>query len=199
MDKSSHDLAANYARDLIAMHSCAEGDDNFCARILGYQKEDKQSSHGLCQLPTSGYRDFETETRTSQAPDAQLPKRYEGENVSPLTSTHRLPPNLRLSNDSSVQQLQYFSPTNHVSTPNGTFQGSQLPNPSMYRRSNSQSFNNMAFESFAPNDDELTAISHTLLGNDFMEMDRVITFDGTDFSMNLGGWGSLSGSQQFNE
>lgn len=39
-------------------------------------------------------------------------------------------------------------------------------------------------------DDELTAMSHILLGQQFLEMDRVITLDGTDFEMS-GAWGNM--------
>lgn len=39
-------------------------------------------------------------------------------------------------------------------------------------------------------DDELTAMSHILLGQQFLEMDRVITLDGTDFDIEMGNWGN---------
>ncbi|KAF8861877.1 hypothetical protein BDZ45DRAFT_586331 [Acephala macrosclerotiorum] len=37
-------------------------------------------------------------------------------------------------------------------------------------------------------EDELTAMSNVLLGQQFLEMDRVITYDGTNFAIDLGGW-----------
>lgn len=40
-------------------------------------------------------------------------------------------------------------------------------------------------------DDELTAMSHMLLGQQFLEMDRVITLDGTDFYYDAGGRAGL--------
>lgn len=40
-------------------------------------------------------------------------------------------------------------------------------------------------------DDELTAMSHILLGQQFLEMDRVITLDGTDFDINMNAWGNM--------
>lgn len=40
-------------------------------------------------------------------------------------------------------------------------------------------------------DDELTAMSNTLLGQQFLEMDRVITFDGTNFAMDMNEWQNM--------
>jgi hypothetical protein len=40
-------------------------------------------------------------------------------------------------------------------------------------------------------DDELTAMSHILLGQQFLEMDRVITLDGTDFDIDMSNWGDM--------
>lgn len=40
-------------------------------------------------------------------------------------------------------------------------------------------------------DDDLTAMSSALLGQQFLEMDRVITFDGTNFSMDINGWQNI--------
>lgn len=40
-------------------------------------------------------------------------------------------------------------------------------------------------------DDELTAMSHVLLGQQFLEMDRVITLDGTDFDIDMSSWGNM--------
>jgi hypothetical protein len=37
-------------------------------------------------------------------------------------------------------------------------------------------------------EDELTAMSNILLGQQFLEMDRVITFDGTNFNYDMGRW-----------
>lgn len=40
-------------------------------------------------------------------------------------------------------------------------------------------------------DDELTAMSHILLGQQFLEMDRVITLDGADFDIEMSAWGNM--------
>jgi hypothetical protein len=40
-------------------------------------------------------------------------------------------------------------------------------------------------------DDELTAMSNILLGQQFMEMDRVITFNGTNFAIDMDNWQSM--------
>ena len=40
--------------------------------------------------------------------------------------------------------------------------------------------------------DELTAMSHTLLGQQFTEMDRVFTLNGTDFAFDVGAWDAMS-------
>jgi hypothetical protein len=41
-------------------------------------------------------------------------------------------------------------------------------------------------------EDELTVMSNVLLGQQFLEMDRVITFDGTNFApMNMNNWQSM--------
>jgi hypothetical protein len=39
--------------------------------------------------------------------------------------------------------------------------------------------------------DELSVMSQLLLGQQFIEMDRVITLEGTDFDFNVNSWGNL--------
>jgi len=39
--------------------------------------------------------------------------------------------------------------------------------------------------------DELSVMSQLLLGQQFLEMDRVITLEGTDFDFNVNSWGNL--------
>jgi hypothetical protein len=189
-DNEATDLAAKYARDLIEMHAGAQEDPEFCDRALGYKKEPKAISeaHLLSNFENGG---------AQQALHHSVPG-DEGQSLSPKAKGRRVPrPNLNSSNDSSAQQPVYFSSPNHVNTPKSAFAGAQFPSP-VYGRSASLGFG-MPYDAFPSNDDELTAISHTLLANDFMEMDRVITFDGTDFSMSLAGWPDLSNSQQFQQ
>jgi hypothetical protein len=40
--------------------------------------------------------------------------------------------------------------------------------------------------------DELSVMSQALLGQQFLELDRVITLEGTDFDFNVSNWGNLS-------
>jgi hypothetical protein len=40
-------------------------------------------------------------------------------------------------------------------------------------------------------EDELTVMSNMLLGQQFLEMDRVITFDGTNFAIDMNNWQSM--------
>jgi hypothetical protein len=40
-------------------------------------------------------------------------------------------------------------------------------------------------------EDELTVMSNVLLGQQFLEMDRVITFDGTNFAIDMNNWQSM--------
>jgi hypothetical protein len=39
--------------------------------------------------------------------------------------------------------------------------------------------------------DELSVMSQLLLGQQFLELDRVITLEGTDFDFNVNNWGNL--------
>lgn len=39
--------------------------------------------------------------------------------------------------------------------------------------------------------DELAAVSHTLLDQQFAEMDRVFTLSGTDFTFGIGSWDAV--------
>lgn len=41
-------------------------------------------------------------------------------------------------------------------------------------------------------EDELTVMSNVLLGSQFSELDRVITLDGTDFTMDMNYWGNFA-------
>jgi hypothetical protein len=41
-------------------------------------------------------------------------------------------------------------------------------------------------------EDQLTAMSQILLGQQFLELDRVITLEGTDFNFDMNNWGNAS-------
>ena len=51
--------------------------------------------------------------------------------------------------------------------------------------------NGLALDLAGTPGDELAAVSNTLLGQQFAEMDRVFTLDGTDFTYGMGGYDSL--------
>jgi len=184
MEGEDLDLAAKYARDLLKMHEDAQQDPEFCSRVLGYRLGSNEAK-GVSQLPRS-------ESRSSTGtPRERLPS------TSTPTISHHIPSQIRTDLEMSRRSsLSQFSPRTHVSMPSPTFTSGR----SLYRQpSISHGYNNMPFERF-PQNDELTAISHTLLGNEFMELDRIITLDGTDFSINMGnGWPDYSGGGQVYE
>jgi hypothetical protein len=43
-------------------------------------------------------------------------------------------------------------------------------------------------------EDELTLMSNVLLDQQFSDLDRVITLDGTDFAFDMSYWGSMNGA-----
>ena len=197
LDEDATDLAANYAQELLKLHSDAEQDRDFCSKVLGYENGKMYSKgfKGLSQLPSNMIR--------RQAAEASL----QGEERPPthsrnhsLTSqngmTYGNPLSLQLPDDHaqehSGQQMPYFPPGIATSSP--TFPNGGPHNP-MYRQpSMSHGYNNMGY---AQNEDELTAISHTLLGTEFLGLDRVITLNDTDFSMNFAGWENFNGTDGF--
>jgi len=179
-----HDLAAKYARDLSKMHEDAQHEQDFCSRVLGY-KLGSNEAKGVFQLPLS-------ESRSSAAiPRERL------QSISTTTIGRHFPPqtpaDIEMPTSSGISQ---FSPRTHIGTPSPTFTSSR---PVYRQPSMSRGYSNVPFERF-PQNDELTAITHTLLGNEFLELDRIITLDGTDFSMNIGnGWQAYEGEAQVYE
>ncbi|KAH9210023.1 fungal-specific transcription factor domain-containing protein [Leptodontidium sp. 2 PMI_412] len=83
----------------------------------------------------------------------------------------------------TVQSPSQRHHTLHNSQPVGMPSNMQVPHNTMQP--------NIDYDSVSV-DDELTAMSNTLLGQQFLEMDRVITYDGTNFAIDLDGWPSMN-------
>ena len=183
------DLAAKYARDLLKMNEDAQHEVDFSSKVLGY-KMGSNEAKGVSQLPRS-----EPSPRIALTPQAhRRPSIASSQTKSPIMTARHVPANIHTSHELPRNSLSQFSPRAHITTPSPTYVSGR---PAYRHPSISHTFNNIPFEHF-PQNDELTAISHTLLGNEFMELDRIITLDGTDFSMGMGnGWPTYSGPQAY--
>jgi len=184
LNTEESDLAAKYAGDLLKMHEDAQQEANFCSRVLGY-KSGSINTIASTQLPRSECTQAASGLSQGRASLAQL------QTTSPTAMTSQIPTSISTRHELPLSNILQPSPQTHITTPSPTTGRPMLRPPSM-----SHTFNNLPFEHF-PQNDELTAISHTLLGNEFMELDRIITLDGTDFSLDIGTWPTYLGPQVF--
>lgn len=185
MEVEEHDLATKYVNDLIKMHEEAEQKPDFCSRVLGYELGAIES-RGVSQLPRPESRQVSEARRRSSITRSQI--------TSQTATAGHIPLNTRTSNEIPKHSMSQFSPGAHVTTPSPTLTSGRP----MYRHpSMPHAFNSNLYDHF-PQNDELTAISHTLLGNEFMELDRIITLDGTSFSLDIeSGWPAYAGGQVY--
>ena len=110
-----------------------------------------------------------SDLQTSQAPFSVFP-RPQSHNFTYLNQ-----------NETPYKQTYFSGPPPSPPTMNSTMSpsgdgGGMMPIPHSHAHGNEHSI------------DELTAMSNSLLGQQFLEMDRVITLDETDFALDIGMW-----------
>ncbi|KAG0645331.1 putative transcriptional regulatory [Hyphodiscus hymeniophilus] len=198
--KVPHDIAADYASQLQELHAKCMSDGNFGRDMLGYSDSIPNSNFGGL-LPPLG---IPTSRNGSQARQDQRNLRESPLDESPRNHTNRshYPTEERISTTSNLNtQLGYPGPQKSMPAPeSGTSPSeppfsygslhagmTQMPSPS-------HNMANSSFQEMPSNnvwngglivenaEDGLTAMSNILLSQQFLEMDRVITLDGTDFN-----------------
>lgn len=200
-------IAAQYAMQLESFHTSFLNNPQFCMNVLGYSQD--SAGRTVDSLLPSIYSTSPTSPNTVSSP-----AQYQHQRTTSFCNKNQRP----RTNGSSVQSnhtqrpagmsdprypVETSSPQNTVRTPRGSI--TTLGNHEWQNYHNSQSMgtgsniqvphNNMQptidYDSVSV-DDELTAMSNALLGQQFLEMDRVITYDGTNFAIDLDGWPSIN-------
>jgi hypothetical protein len=198
VERQDLDAAAKYALELEELHARCLSDANYRMDIFRYSDESSNSVTGSSVSPAAVPRhEGSASSQSSQV-------RRQSFNHRPAETTS--PPN-RPSNTNRRRSLygqQSFSSTSGPfnAPQNGRLQTLEvhpMASPSSGMRIdpleggstggiNNSGLINMNYPGEIM-DDELTAMSHILLGQQFLEMDRVITLDGTDFDID--NWGNM--------
>ena len=202
LDRADLDAAAKYALKLEELHARCMTDKNYRMDIFGYSDETPKST-GSSGSPSAVSRHDASPSSQSSHVRTQSLNQHTAETTG---ATHR----------SSFSHGRPMYPIQSQSSPAGPFnpQSGRLPSvdrhnmvsPSSGMRMNlteggnrtgstpggmsNPGLMNMNYPGEMM-DDELTAMSHVLLGQQFLEMDRVITLDGTDFDIDMSSWGNM--------
>lgn len=183
-------MAGNYALQLSQLHQRCLNDAKFKLNILGYLRMSSDLEQGglfpASHPPLSSYAPLEEDGQ--QAPETNT-----------ASTTYNIGQDLH-SMPRQAQRLRQPSASAQFNGPSGwpSQYGSESPGTNLMV--NMASPNGME----DPNsgamginfggemvDDELSAMSHILLGQQFMDMDRVITLDGTNFAIDLNNWQNI--------
>jgi hypothetical protein len=205
------DTAARYGLRLQELHTKCLNDASFCVDILGYS--DTTSEHNVGGLPPNQLTQADFETFSPR-----LPRNNTGECAATGSHDHRedfrLYPHVvtsspNISSNSNHGHRHYIaSPPNSILNQLEPPYGSQgLGMDSRVTASNDMMGNGITGDRIPSMEntglmnmnhgsetieDELSAMSHSLLGQQFLELDRVITLEGTDFDFDMSNWGSVS-------
>ncbi|KAG4436263.1 hypothetical protein IFR05_008245 [Cadophora sp. M221] len=198
-------IATQYALQLESFHTTFANQPQFCMNVLGYSQD--SAGRTVDSLLPSTFSPYPTSPDTVQSPSQRHHTANFYNNPRPGTNGSAGQRNI-VHQPSRLGDPRYpietSSPQNTIRTPRTSI--SNLGNHEWQTLHNSQPLgmasnmqiphnNNMQpnidFDSVSV-DDELTAMSNALLGQQFLEMDRVITYDGTNFAIDLDGWPSMN-------
>jgi hypothetical protein len=193
----NEDLAMKYSLILKEVHTRCLNDENFGKDLLGYSEFIPSINLGgllpPLSLPNYG---ISSPTQSPVGNAIQSPRNNSQvlrPNLSQYKSTAIRSPSAILDdyshNDISVPMTTAASSVlanNYVSLRGATYPvvsslGNIGPDPFSRLPLNSSNWGVGQNSAAEPVEDELSAMSNILLGQQFMEMDRVIPFDGTDF------------------
>jgi hypothetical protein len=207
------DMAARYASQLRELREKCQGDSKFYLKILGYS----ETTQGLSRH-TSGFTPSASALPPlGSIPSRLLPTPTKESSRPSFMSTYDQPGSTtfyqqRMMNSPSVisglaeSPPAYISnaPTMPVSRNQSRFYRPQELNASPplidmpmshmgTSMSDSGSTSGLVERSNGDDvlQDELSVMSQLLLGQQFLELDRVITLEGTDFDFNINNWGNL--------
>ena len=204
------EMAAKYRLQLQELHTKCLNDATFCLDILSH-------SDATSGLNIGGLPDQSTPTQTiSETFSPRPPRKNTGECATTGNNDHSQtfplnpesqtsPPNISSnqkydhnpylangqSTSSNAPQLQpFYGPWGLDVNARGT------PSNDMMRNGiASERIGHMGNGGLVGSDnieDELTAMSHSLLDQQYLDLDRVITLEGTDFDFDMNNWGSVS-------
>lgn len=168
---SGLDLAGQYAALLEEFHAALLQHPGYCMGVLGYNKDPAIGSVD-CLLPYIGSSRHIPLLRTQ---DRQATKNFDQTPES--------------ANGCHFERAPRDTDSGNATAPasNGHLWG-EAGSSSNHHDGMAQL--NTDFDTNSV-EDELTAMSNVLLGQQFLEMDRVITYDGTNFAIDLDGWPRL--------
>ncbi|KAH7391643.1 fungal-specific transcription factor domain-containing protein [Cadophora sp. MPI-SDFR-AT-0126] len=204
-NEQGSDIAAQYAVQLEKFHTSFLNNPQFCMNVLGYSQD--SAGRTVDSLLPLIYSASPTSPNTAPSP-SQHQRLTSLNNNSPRhypngSTVHQNMTRQPARMNDARYPIETSSPQNAVRTPRGSitnlgnhewqnFQSSQsmgLPSNMHIAQNNMQP--NIDYDSVSV-DDELTAMSNALLGQQFLEMDRVITYDGTNFAIDLDGWSGMN-------
>ncbi|MAD87696.1 MAG: hypothetical protein CL912_32450 [Deltaproteobacteria bacterium] len=198
------DIAAQYAMQLENFHTSFLNNPQFCMNVLGYSQDSGSNVDSLLPFTLSA---FPTSPNTIQSP-SQHQRAASYQKANPRAQANGSAAQANISHQTvGINDARYpietSSPQNAVKTSRGSMvtlgnhEWQNFHNPQTMGLSSGMqaSQNNMPpnidYDSVSV-DDELTAMSNALLGQQFLEMDRVITYDGTNFAIDLDGWSGMN-------
>jgi hypothetical protein len=210
VDLSGHelDMAARYASQLRELHEKCQDDSKFYMKILGYSDItvtqgkyilNPTSSSSSPSLPRTGLapippspskqstRPSSTNTYGYTENSTFYQQRMLGSPNEPSTYNSGLSDSMSAATNHSrlyrAQQLNTHSPFANISTPYIGSNGHEHVVSGDLRAVNGDD---------EIVQDELSVMSQVLLGQPFLELDRVITLEGTDFDFEANNWGNIS-------
>jgi len=165
------DLAGQYAAQLEQFHAAFLQHPGHCMNVLGYSRDPAFESVD-CLLPN-------IKSRRSRGSRAHATNEF---NWTPGSESG---PRFGAAESSRARMPETMNtPALHASAHLWDSAGYLAPNTGHAANATrlSAGFDSNSVE------DELTAMSNVLLGQQFLEMDRVITFNDTNFAIDLDGW-----------
>lgn len=198
LDREDLDAAAKYAMKLEELHTRCSTDKNYRMDIFAYSDETPKSTGSSGSPPTVSRYDASPSSQSSHVRTQSFQHSADASGASARPGFNHGRP---------------LYPIPSQTSPAGSFnpaQGGRLPPVDMHNMTSPRSVRMNPVEGGSNNpggipnpalmnvnypgeimDDELTAMSHILLGQQFLEMDRVITLDGTDFDIDMNSWGNM--------
>lgn len=209
LTRSELDMAARYASQLRELHENCQNDPKFYIKILGYSEItasqgkyilNPTSGNSSAHLPRTSWTQIPpTPSRPSTRPPALMNSYGYSEN-----STFYQQRMLNSPNGPSTYNPSLADSTSASTSQSRLYRPQQLNTPSPFTSISLNSIDDNSNGSGVSDDlmgmsgsgeivqDELSVMSQVLLGQPFLELDRVITLEGTDFEFNANNWATLS-------
>lgn len=215
VSRGDMDMAARYASQLRELHGKCQDDPKFYMKILGYVEMHERSIDPLCRLSPFSRTDVVSSRPVPIATPEPLRSSFMSSYATPTpqNSTFYQQRMMMNSNAASIPNLSPVASASiiHLSPPTSALSGQPqyfaqqvpkisppiitLPANNMRDNRNSNDSAGGLMDMGSRDDglqDELSVMSQLLLGQQFLEMDRVITLEGTDFDFNANTWGTFS-------